>query len=91
MNHGVLKIIFWYISEVDSRSQPMTDTQEEEEEFDVVWVRMDEAPSRCSFVDDRKIVEKALEAVPRALPLPVHEVRDAYLDPAVDRISGTVG
>ena len=88
MSHGVLKIIFWYISEVDSRTQPMTDTQEEKEEFDVEWVRMDEAPSKCSFVDDRKIVEKALEAVPRsppALSLPVREVRDGYLDPAVDR------
>ena len=88
MNHGVRKIIFWYISEVDSCSQQMANTQEEHEEFDVEWVRMEDAPSKCSFVDDRKIVEKALEAVPHPplpLSLPVPELRNAYLDASVDR------
>lgn len=88
MKQGIRKIIFWYISEVDSCSCQMVDTQAEGEEFDVIWVRMEDAPSRCSFVDDQKIVEKALEAVPRmpsALSLPVPELRDAYLDPSIDR------
>lgn len=88
INEGVRKIIFWYISEVDSCSHQMADTQEEGEEFDVEWVRMEDAPSRCSFAEDRKIVEKALEAVPRPhlpLALPVPELRDAYLDGSVDR------
>lgn len=88
MNQGVRKIIFWYISEVDSYSQRVADTQEEGEEFDVEWVRMEDAPSKCSFADDRRVVEIALEAVPRtplALPLPFDEMRDACLDPAVDR------
>ena len=68
VNDGVRKIIFWYISEVDSGSPQNLDAQEEGEEFDVVWVRLEDAPSKCSFVDDRKIVEKALEAIPRPLP-----------------------
>ena len=88
MNKGIRKIIFWYISEVDSCSQQKVDTQEEGEEFDVEWVRMEDAPSKCSFVDDRKIVEKALEAVPRPLPavsLPVADLRKTFLDPSVDK------
>lgn len=88
MNQGVRKIIFWYISEVDSCSQRVADTQEEGEEFDVEWMPMEDAPLKCSFDDDRRVVEIALEAVPGTLlapPPPVDEIRDAYLDPAVDR------
>lgn len=88
MNQGIRKIIFWYISEVDSCSRQKTDTQEEGEDFDVEWVRMEDAASKCSFVDDRKIVEKALDAVPcppLSLSLPVSGLRDAYLDASVDR------
>ena len=88
MNQGVRKIIFWYIASIDSTLQRIRDTQEDGEEFDVEWVRIEHAPSKCSFDDDRKIVEKALEAVPH-LPLastpPDHQVRDAYLDATVDR------
>lgn len=65
MNQGVRKVIFWYIAEVDSCSEQMANTQEEGEDFDVEWVRLQDAPSKCSFVDDRMIVEKALEAIPR--------------------------
>ena len=86
MTQGVRKLIFWFISEVDSSIEQKSDTQEEGEEFDVEWVRMEDAPSKCSFVDDRKIVEKALEAVPRPLlPVPVHQLGEAYLDPSIDR------
>ena len=83
INKGVRKVIFWYISEVDSCSRQMADTQEEGEEFDVEWVRMEDAPSKCTFVDDQKIVEKALEVVPRPplpLSMPVSELRDASVD-----------
>ena len=68
VSQGVRKIIFWYVSEVDSGSQRKLDTQEEGEEFDVEWVRLEDAPLKCSFADDRKIVEKALEAFLRSLP-----------------------
>ena len=88
MNQGVRKIIFWYISEVDSSALQVPDTQEEGEDFDVEWVRMEDAPSKCSFVEDGKIVEKALEAVPRphmVLAPSVSELRDARLNASVDR------
>lgn len=41
----------------------MSDTQDEGEDFDVDWVLMTQAASRCSFDDDERIVEKALETV----------------------------
>ena len=86
ITQGVRKLIFWFISEVDSGSEQKSDTQEEGEEFDVEWVRMEDAPSKCSFGDDRRIVEKALEAVPRPLlPMPVHQLGEAYLDSSIDR------
>lgn len=88
MNQDVRKIIFWYVAEVDSTSHRMRDTQEEGEDFDVEWVCVENATSKCSFEDDRKILAKALEAVrgvPSASILPVHEVRNAYLDATVDR------
>ena len=67
MNKGVRKIIFWYVSEVDSGSQQQLDKQEEGEEFDVEWVGLEDAPAKCEFVDDRRIVERAVEAVSRRL------------------------
>ena len=86
MTQGVRKLIFWFISEVDSCSEQKSDTQEEGEQFDVEWVRMEDAPSKCSFVDDRRIVEKALEAVPRPrLAMPVDQLGEAYLDTSIDR------
>ena len=64
MSKGVRMIIFRYVAEVDSCGQRMAVTQEEGKGFDVDWVRMEDAPLRCSYADDGKIVEKALEAVP---------------------------
>lgn len=66
----------------------MADTQEEGEGFDVEWVRMENAPSKRSFVEDGEIVEKALEAVPRpplALSPPISEFHDAHLNASVGR------
>ena len=36
----------------------MSDTQDEGEDFDVEWVPMTQAASRCSFGDDGRIVER---------------------------------
>lgn len=86
MTQGVRKLIFWFVPEVDSCSEQKSDTQEEGEDFDVKWIRMEDAPSQCSFADDRKIVEKALEAVPRPpLPMLVDRLGEAYLDTSIDR------
>lgn len=71
MDYGIREIISWYICEVDSCSQRMAVTQEVGEEFDVVWVSMKHAPSVCTFADERRVVEIALEAVPRTLLVPL--------------------
>ena len=70
LSQGIRKIIFWYVAEVDSSGDQIADTQEEGEDFEVRWVCRKDAPSTMSFVEDRKIVEKALRAVPSRLPGP---------------------
>lgn len=62
MSHGVRKIIFWYLAQVDSDC-PIGQKLEEGEDFEVRWVREEVAPSTMSFAEDRKIVEKALSAL----------------------------
>lgn len=70
LSQGIRKIIFWYVAEVDSSDHQIADTQEEGEDFEVRWVCRKDAPSTMSFEEDRKIVEKALSAVPPRLPGP---------------------
>ena len=65
MDAGCRRITCWYVSEVDSSGRRMNITQEVAEEFDVEWVSMVDAPSKCSFLGDKIIVQKALEAVTR--------------------------
>ena len=57
---GCREILFWYVSEMDSSSVFTGFTQED---YSAVWVPLGLAASKCSFADDRRIVEKALEAV----------------------------
>ncbi len=74
--------------EVNVGSQQMADTQEEGEENAVEFLDMEDAPLKRSHIDDRKIVERVLEAVLQArldLPLLKAELRDAELDSSVDR------
>lgn len=68
LSDGILKIIFWYVAQADSSDQPTAQTQEEGEDFEVRWVCRKDAPSTMSFEEDRKIVEKALSAVPCRFP-----------------------
>ncbi|KAL9126119.1 MAG: hypothetical protein Q9217_004780 [Psora testacea] len=83
MSQGVRKIIFWYLAQVDSSDPPIGQTLEEGEDFEVRWVRKEIASSTMSFVEDQKIVEKALsvlicspiDSVP-AIP----RLREGYLD-----------
>ena len=84
---GVRKIIFWYVAQANSSDRPMAQTQEEGEDFEVRWVCRKDAPSTMSFVEDRKIVEKALSAVPCQLPKPgqlISPLRDWFLDFSID-------
>jgi len=70
LTDGIRKIIFWYVAQADSSDQPTAQTQEEGEDFEVRWVCRKDAPSTMSFEEDRKIVEKALSAVPCRFPGP---------------------
>lgn len=69
-NHGIRKIIFWYVAHADSSDRPIAQTQEEGEDFEVRWVCRKDAPSTMSFEEDRMIVGKALSAVPCRFPRP---------------------
>ena len=70
LRDGIRKIIFWYVAQADSSDQPTAQTPEEGEDFEVRWVCRKDAPSTMSFEEDRKIVEKALSAVPCRFPGP---------------------
>ena len=60
VSSGCREIIFWYISEMDSSALWVGYSQEN---CHVVWVPMALAAEKCSFGDDGRIVDKALEAV----------------------------
>lgn len=64
MTQGGLKIIFWYVGMADSTIPPVEGTQQEnEKDFEAVWVRFDEVESIVSWEDDRRIAMKAIVAV----------------------------
>lgn len=49
------------------------------------WVRVEDAPSTLSFVEDQMIVEKALSAIPCLDPAPsIGQLHDWYLDSSID-------
>lgn len=61
--NGVRKIIFWYLAQVDSTGSPIGQMLEEGEDYEARWVCKEVAPSTMSFVEDQKIVERALSAL----------------------------
>ncbi|KAI0406628.1 NUDIX hydrolase domain-like protein [Xylaria palmicola] len=62
---GTLKIIFWYVASGDSTAAPGDRPQQENEDFDTLWVRFDETDSTLSFDDDRRIARAGIDAVSR--------------------------
>ncbi|WEW61330.1 hypothetical protein PRK78_006820 [Emydomyces testavorans] len=60
---GVLKIIFWFAASGDSTERPKEGTQQEDEQFDAVWVPCCDVLGTLSFDDDRQIAEKVLQHV----------------------------
>ena len=62
---GVRKIIFWYVAVGDSRATPRERTDEDAEMFEARWVPFEEAGTRMSFEDDRKVLATALAAAER--------------------------
>ncbi|CAG7559152.1 unnamed protein product [Fusarium equiseti] len=63
MTQGGLKIIFWYVGMADSTIPPVEGTQQENEDFETVWLDPFEADHVLSWEDDRRILEKAVAAV----------------------------
>ncbi|OCL05528.1 hypothetical protein AOQ84DRAFT_413261, partial [Glonium stellatum] len=60
VSEGKPKIIFWYVAQGDSTKARVEGTQQENEEFDTIWVPFDKVASTLSFDDDRQIVNKAI-------------------------------
>lgn len=63
VTEGKLKIIFWYIAQGDSTKARVEGTQQENEEFDPVWVPFDKVASTLSFDDDRQIANRAIHFI----------------------------
>ena len=59
---GVMKIIFWYGASVDSQSVPVQDTQQEDEDFESVWLDCEHALAALTFPDDREVAQLAINA-----------------------------
>lgn len=64
---GVLKIIFWYVAAADSTSVRQEGTQQENEEFDTVWIDFNDVTSILSFDNDRRIAQAGIAAVCRGV------------------------
>lgn len=71
IHEGVRRILFWFVAVVDEMSGMQKESDKEsDKELDIFkWVRMEDAVSTCSRTHDKRIVEKALEAVNRASSL----------------------
>ncbi|KAF2259932.1 hypothetical protein CC78DRAFT_44971 [Lojkania enalia] len=65
VTEGKLKLIFWYVAQGDSTKVRVEGTQQENEEFDTVWVTFDRVASTLSFDDDRQIANKAIQLAQR--------------------------
>ncbi|KAH8707164.1 NUDIX domain-containing protein [Phaeosphaeriaceae sp. PMI808] len=57
---GKLKLIFWYVAQGDSTKARVEGTQQENEEFNAIWVSYDEVLSTLSFDDDRQVANRAI-------------------------------
>lgn len=59
---GILKLIFWFAAEGDSTAAHDVGTQQEGEDFDPVWLDLENAVQALTFDDDKKIAEKVIVA-----------------------------
>ncbi|RYP58989.1 hypothetical protein DL769_008726 [Monosporascus sp. CRB-8-3] len=64
---GKLKIIFWFVASGDSTAVRQEGTQQENEDFDTLWVHFDHVESTLSFDDDRGIACAGIAAVRKTL------------------------
>jgi len=57
-----LKIIFWFAAQADSTLPKRTGTQQPDEDFDTLWIPMDEVERTLTFDLDRQIARKVIDA-----------------------------
>lgn len=63
-DNDTLKLIFWFSAKGDSTAAPEPGTQEEGENFDPIWVNLDDAIETLTFADDRQIAERFIGLIP---------------------------
>lgn len=63
MENGMLKLTFWWASSVDMTDVPARGTQEESEDFEVVWMDIEKGIAALSFEDDRSVARMAVHAI----------------------------
>jgi 8-oxo-dGTP pyrophosphatase MutT (NUDIX family) len=63
---GILKLIFWFAAKGDSTAARDVGTQEEGEDFDPVWIDLEDAVQALTFGDDKEIAERVIQ--PYGLP-----------------------
>lgn len=61
MGDGTLKLIFWFSAQGDSTAVHDVGTQEEGEDFDPVWVGLENAVQTLTFSDDKEIAERVIQ------------------------------
>lgn len=59
---GIRRLVFWYVTQVDSTDACISDRQEMGEDFTVCWVGTDLAPAMMTFEEEKKIVARAVDA-----------------------------
>lgn len=60
---GKRKIIFWYAAQGNSEAKrALNTTQQENEDFDAVWIPIDSVNETLSFPDDKQIILRAADS-----------------------------
>jgi hypothetical protein len=61
MGDGTLKLIFWFVAQGVSTAAHDIGTQEEGEDFDPLWVGLENAVQTLTFGDDKEIAERVIQ------------------------------
>lgn len=61
LRDGTLKLILWFTAQGDSSAAHAVGTQEEGEDFDPVWVDLENAVQTLTFGDDKMIAERVIQ------------------------------
>ncbi|OQN95620.1 hypothetical protein B0A48_18219 [Cryoendolithus antarcticus] len=64
---GAHKIIFWFAATAGSLAVPDADTQQEDEDFEVLWASFQESQDKLTFDDDKAVAAYVIDAITSAL------------------------